>query len=76
MFVETGTMERTENTNSAAVLMLLLGKELAASVMSHLDQAEVQQISSAMLHVEGRQTEYIDRLEQLLNAHESAREAA
>ena len=59
-----------EKTNSAAVLMRLLGEDLAASIMSHLDEHEVRQLLSAMPSVDGFGAERIDRLEELLDGRQ------
>ena len=64
-------MDTTESSNSAAVLMMLLGEDLAATVMRYLEEDEVAQLSSAMSNVDGKQADYIDRLEEMLNEYES-----
>lgn len=64
---DTENMEN-ENTRSAAAMMVLLGENLAADVMSHLSEQEVQQISSAMGKIDGKEGQYIDNLGRLLDA--------
>ncbi len=63
-------MESDANANSAAVLMVLLGGDLASEVMSHLEQNEVHQLTAAMDQVSGLAPECVDRLDKLLDLHE------
>ncbi len=60
-----------KNIGSAAAMMVLLGEDLAAEVMSHLSEEEVQKISAAIYKVEGREVEYVDNLGHLLDAPNS-----
>ena len=69
-------MEQAANADSAAALMILMGDALAASVMSHLDENEVQQLSTAMHAINGQEAQYVENLDQLLDAHNFPKESA
>lgn len=63
-------MEEETKTNSAAALMVLLGEDLASEIMKHLDQNEVQQLSSAIDIVGEQEDKYAEELDKLLDLHD------
>ena len=67
--VEEEDMEQGTKTNSAAALMVLLGDDLTADIMSHLTPSEVVTLSTAIIQISGRESEYADQLDQLLDMH-------
>ena len=68
--VEKQHMDSEMKRNSAAALMVLLGRDIASEIMSHLDQNEVQQLSAAINQVNGRESEYAEQLDKLLDMHD------
>ncbi len=63
-------MGRSDKTEAAAALMVLLGEDAAADVLKHLDDEEAQQVSSAIGRVEGTADRYVESLGQLLDLAE------
>ena len=60
-------MGRSDKTEAAAALMVLLGEDAAANVLKHLNEKEVQQVSSAIYKVAGKADRYVETLGQLLH---------
>ena len=56
------------NTQRAAVLMLLLGEDLASNIISYLDPKEVQELGAAMVSVADLSQEAVNAvLDQFVN---------
>ncbi len=60
-------MGPSDKTEAAAALMILLGEDAAANVLKHLDEKEVQRVSSAIHRVAGKAERYVETLGQLLH---------